>query len=144
LLELEIHNVLWPSKPFHFHEFEATADKTNPNWIWKWKNPKCDTLAFMGHVLAGSGLFVTNDKVFHGQKKVELLKFAGGDIAKPKDAVRRLNDPEPFSKMPDAVAEFLARPTDQIDPSAVPKEFVRIQSIKRTNDARSAIKSSIQ
>lgn len=136
LLELEIHKVLWSDKPFYFHEFEATADKTKPGWDWKWKNPKCDTLAFMGHVLAGSGLFVSDDSIFHGEKKAELIKFAGGDIAKPMEAVARLNDPAPFAQMPAAVADFLANPTDQIDPASVPAEFERIQAVKKINDER--------
>lgn len=138
LLELEIHKVLWPDTPFQFEEFSIRADQTKPNWQWKWKNRKCDTLAFMGHVLAGSGLFVSDDRIFHGDKKAELLKFAGGDIAKPMQAVARLNDQTPFTEMPAAVAHFIAHPTDQIDPTKVPTEFERIQAVKKINDSFTA------
>lgn len=136
ILEAEIHNVLWPNLPFQFHQFEATADKSKPNWKWKWRNPKCDTLAYMSHVQAGSGLFVTNDKVFHGEKKATLLKFAGGDIAKPMDAKARLLDPTPFAEMPVSVAEFLRVPTERVDPATIPVEFERLHANKKAHDER--------
>lgn len=127
LLEAEIHFVLWPNLKFKFFQYEQVADKTNPNWKWKWINRKCDTLAFLSHVMAGSGLFVSNDKVFHGQKKATLLKFAGGDIAELKGAIERLLDPTPFEQMPEEVAEFLRVKIERVDPKTVPAEFERIQ-----------------
>jgi hypothetical protein len=54
----------------------------------------------MAHVQSGSGLFVTSDKVFHGKKKTVLLKFSGGDIAKPIDVI-------PLAQTPASVVEFL-------------------------------------
>lgn len=142
ILEAEIHNVLWPNLPFQFHQFEVGADKSKENWKWKWLNPKCDTLAYMAHVQAGSGLFVTNDRVFHGEKKAVLLKFAGGDIAKPLDAKARLEDPAPFAATPQAVSEFLRVPTERVDPATIPLEFERLHANKRPYDERMKLQTS--
>lgn len=136
VLEAEIHNVLWPTLKFFFHQYEVAANKSNLNWKWKWLNKKCDTLAYMAHVLAGSGLFISDDNVFHGTKKDLLLNFSGGDIAKPIDAKTRLLDPTPFKVQPQAVAEFLRVPTDRVDPTTIPLEFERLHANRKKYEER--------
>lgn len=104
-----VHSILWPGFPEEFEDFEKTADTSQPGWQWKWRNRLCDTLAYACHLDAGGGLFVSNDKVFHGSKKTYLLDLFGGEISKPIDAEARLMDQTPFQQMPQEVEKFISK-----------------------------------
>lgn len=135
IVEMEIHQTLFGDAPFSFQHFEQTADKSKPNWIWKWRNQKCDTLVYFSHLISGGGLFVTDDDNFT-KKKATLLKFSGGDIVKPIDAKMRLLDHTAFAPIPQSVKDYIENPTDDIDPAKVPQEFVCMQANKRKYDER--------
>ncbi len=124
ILETEIHRILWPNLPFHFQQFERSADKSNPAWMWKWKNPKCDTLALWSHIWYGGGIFVSDDDVFHQQtKKPALLDLAGGDIVRTSTVKERLYDGAEITPVPEDVSKLLRNTAMRIDPHQVPREF---------------------
>jgi hypothetical protein len=136
LLERELHQILWPNLPFLFRDFEKNADKNKPGWEWKWKNPKCDTLALFCHIKNGGGLFVSEDKVFRSSKKPALIAIAGGDIVRPIDAVARLRDTTPLSPVPQAVSDFLNAqlPANSIPPNLIPPQFTKLLENWKRNE----------
>jgi hypothetical protein len=122
----EVHSILWPNSPEELKDFEKTVDTSKPGWQWKWRNKLCDTLAYACHLEAGGGLFVSNDNVFHGDKKDYLLSLFGGEIVKPIDAKTRLLNPAPFHSMPKEVENYIAKtyvPGDPITDSHSMKAF---------------------
>ncbi len=140
LLDREVHQILWPTLPFEYSVFEAVVnankllnDEQKKAKLGDWLNHKCDTLAFWTHIFYGGGLFVSDDSVFNKSKKPSLLKIAGGDIVRPRDAVQRLSTGSRLTAVPDEVAKFI-RLQDHEVAANVPKVFINAWKNKARYD----------
>jgi hypothetical protein len=91
--EQSIHSILFPNIPFFWKDYCASLglDENQPGLHQRWRNAKCDVLAFWSHLKNRRDIFVTSDQNFHKQtKKSALLTMGGGRIEFPRDAANLL------------------------------------------------------
>ena len=92
--ERKIHEILFPNIEFLWPDFCAArglAPETTPP-DRKWRNAKCDVLAYWSHVHAGRAVFVTSDRNFHTTAKAADLQAAfGGSVLTPQSAASLLS-----------------------------------------------------
>ena len=93
-IEKKLHDVLFPETQYCWQDF-AHENGLNPendwnykNFLWqKWRNRKCDVLTMWCHIYYGNDIFVTNDEIFHKQKKPELIALGAKRILNPSEAL---------------------------------------------------------
>lgn len=92
-VEHSIHEILFPNIEFLWADFCAASglDPANTPPDRKWRNAKCDVLAYWSHVHAAREVFVTSDQNFHAATKACALQAAfGGSILSPQSAAALL------------------------------------------------------
>ena len=88
LLEQKIHEILFPDKEFLWLDYAYARGLPPENLDQRWRNAKCDVLALWCHIHYDGDVFVTSDKNFHAQTKIDKLQALGsGKILFPKDAL---------------------------------------------------------
>lgn len=95
-LERRIHDVLFPSVVFAWPDYCKAAGIPDdiPSTDKRWKNAKCDVLAYWSHAWHKRDVFVTSDKNFHNaSKKAALIEMVGGRIETPASAAALLSLP---------------------------------------------------
>ncbi len=92
-IEQRIHEVLFPGIPFRWPDFclENGIDPEATSVSTRWRNAKCDVLAYWSHVHNKRDTFVTSDGNFHKEsKKSTLIRQFGGRIVTPSEASQLL------------------------------------------------------
>lgn len=92
-VEERVHNILFPGIPFHWPDYcrENGIDPQSSSVGTRWRNAKCDVLAYWSHVHNKRQVFVTSDGNFHQVgRKAALLSQFGGRIATPTEASQLL------------------------------------------------------
>jgi hypothetical protein len=80
-LERQIHEVLFPSLPFVYADYCASAgiEPADDTCDRKWRNAKCDVQVVWAHVWHHTDVLVSADNNMHkASKKSRLEKLAGG------------------------------------------------------------------
>ncbi len=93
-LEEKVFTTLFPNiNPNLLQYFEANGvPPDNQHLLRKWKNAKCDSVAYWCHIYYKGDIFVTRDKNFHRSKKGHLLSLGGKDILLPSELLEFLTN----------------------------------------------------
>lgn len=130
VLEAEIHKILFGNTDIAF-QYEAhkgrylrESEAVQKDEYNRWRNAKCDVQSFWSHVIAGGGIFVTDDGNFHkATKKPDLLVLSGGEILRPGDAVSFIKSGQGIQRPLFDVQTFARTPDLPGKEDAVPKEL---------------------
>ena len=141
VLEVEIHKILFGSTDISFNfeshrkRYETESQDKQREEYFRWRNAKCDVQSFWSHMVAGGGLFVSDDGNFHkASKKPELVALAGGDILRPGDAIAFVKSGKTLTPPPFDVAALVE---DKIDKDAVPQELKHYSTWRSSVQSRS-------
>lgn len=120
MLEREIHEILAPNRPIHWSGDIKENSESIKRWH-KWRNTKCDVMAFWSHVWYGGGIFVSDDANF-SRKKDQLINLAGGAVITSDLALETIKNNSALSPYPEDLRDFIKRIGPQ-DRAPVPQTF---------------------
>lgn len=92
-LEKRIFSILFPKIPYNLKDYcdQNGVKIDDKKFLAKWKNAKCDVLAYWSHIYHGGGIFVTYDNNFRKQsKKADLIALGATDILTADEVINRI------------------------------------------------------